>query len=883
MKKIFKILGITLLMILIVIACLPFLFKGKLLNMTKEQINKSINAKVNFGDFGVSIFTSFPNLKINLEDVSVVGIDKFADDTLLDLKDFSAEVDIMSVMSGRNIKIRAILLDGVKLNAKVLSDSSANWNITKPSTDTTADTSKSNFKLALRLLEINNAYITYDDRTLNTVANIENLNFELNGDFTSDFASLKSKLSVDSLTTSYGGITYLKKVAINYDGIIDADLKNFKFTFKENNFKANALELGINGWFAMPKEDMDMDITIAAKQTDFKTLFSLVPGVFLKGFEDIKTTGKLGLKASFKGTYNSETEKMPAFNIALLVKDAMFKYPNVPKPVTNIQIDLSIVNPDGKLDNTLVDLKKFHAEFAQNPIDMILKVATPISDPSLYCKIDSKIDLATMKEFIPVTDTKLTGLITSNVEMEGKLSQIKQKKYNEFKAVGSINIKNLFYTSKDFPKGITIKTSDLEFTPQYVLLNGFDSQIGKTDIKMNGKLENFIPYILKNDTIKGSLTLQSTLIDANELMSIDTTKSTDTSSAPMTVIEVPGNINFTMNTVIGQILYDKFDIKSLRGQLIVKDSKVDLSNLAMNMLGGTLNLKGYYSTKEITKPRFDMVMSMKNFDMQKTFVAFNTVKKLAPFAKNCSGIFSCDLAINSVLGKDMMPVYKTMNGEGKLSTKEVVIKGSPTIDKVAGLLKRDDLKELKTKDIAMQFSIVNGNIEVKPFTTKINNMQATISGVNNLDMSISYIMAMQIPRSNLGGAANSAINGLLSTASSSGITINPGQNINVDVLIGGTMKYPKPSIKLGNQAADIKSSVKDQVKAKIDEQKALMEQKAKVEADKLKAKADAEKAKIQAEADKAKKDAEAKAKTEADAQKKKLENEAKNKLNKLFK
>jgi hypothetical protein len=881
MKKVFKILGITLLLIIIVIACLPFLFKGKLLDLTKEEINKSVNAKVNFGNFGVSIFSSFPNLKINLEDVTVVGIEKFDGDTLLDLKDFSAEVDIMSVISGSNIKIRSIILDGIKVNARVLKDSSANWNIAKPSTDTTtAAPSKSNFKMALRLLEIDNAYITYDDRTMNTNASIENLNLELSGDFTSNFTLLKIKCGIDSITTSYGGISYLKKVAFNYSGKIDADMKNSKFTFKENDIKANDLELGINGWFAMPKDDITMDIKMEAKQTDFKTLFSLVPGVFLKGYEDIKTTGKLAMTAAFKGTFNSEKNMMPAFNINLLVKDAMFKYPQVPKPVTNIQINLNVSNPDGKLDNTVVDLKQLHAEFAQNPFNMILKLSTPISDPSIYCKLDSKIDLASLKEFIPLKDTKLTGLITSNVEMEGKMSQIKQEKYTDFKAIGTISLKDLFYTSASFPKGITIKTTDLEFSPQYVTLKGFDSQIGKTDIKMSGKLENFIPYALKNETIKGSLNLQSTLIDANELMSIDTTKSTDTSSAPMTVVEVPGNINFTVTTTIGQVKYDKMDIKALAGQLVVKDSKVDLSNLTMNLLGGSMNMKGTYSTQDIAKPSFDFTLAIKGFDIQKTFTSFNTVKTLAPFAKNCSGNYTCDLSIKSELGKDMKPVYKTMNGNGTFTTKEVVVKNSPTIDKIANLVKRDDLKELKTKDIAMQFTITNGNIEVKPFTTKINNMSATISGVNNLDKSISYIMAMQVPRSNLGGVANSALDGLLSTAASKGVVINPGQNINVDILIGGTMNDPKPSMKLGSSSSDTKTTVTDQVKAKVDEQKALLEQKAKADADKAKADATA---KAKTEADKAKKDAEAKAKIEADAQKKKLENEAKNKLNKLFK
>ena len=159
-------------------------------------------------------------------------------------------------------------------------------------------------------------------------------------------------------------------------------------------------------------------------------------------------------------------------------------------------------------------------------------------------------------------------------------------------------------------------------------------------------------------------------------------------------------------------------------------------------------------------------------------------------------------------------------------------------------------------------------------------MQATISGVSNLDMSISYIMAMQVPRTDLGGAANSAIDGLLATASSSGITVNPGKNINVDILIGGTMQDPKASLKLGSQTTDLKNTVTDQVKAKIDEQKAILEAKAKAEAEKVKADAEA---KAKAETERIKKETEAKAKAETEAQKKKLENEAKNKLNKLFK
>ncbi len=869
MGKVFKILGITLLLLIIVFACIPFMFKGKLLDITKSEINKSVNAKVEFKDFDLSIFSSFPDLKLSLEGVTVAGINEFAGDTLLKLDEFSANIDLMSVMSGSNIKIKTIYLKDLGVTAKVLSNGKANWDISK-STDTTSSTEKSNFKLALQSLEIENGRILYDDKSLSTKTLIENMNLLLEGDFTADMTTIKSSFSIDSLTADYDGITYLKKAKIVYNGGIEADMKNFKFTFKDNNIKANALDFAINGWLAMPQDDINMDLSFNAKQAEFKSFFSLIPGVFLEGFETIKTSGTLAFNGKIKGTYNSETGKNPAFNLNLLIKDAMFKYPEVPKPVTNIQVDLQINNPDGDLDKTVIDLRKLHAEFAENPCDVVMNVSTPMSDPAMKCKISGKIDLDKMKEFIPLTKTTLSGLISTNIEMEGRLSQIEKEQYQDFKANGTLNISNLQYTSADFPQGMLIKTTDIEFSPRYVLLKNFDSKIGKSDIQMNGRLENFIPYVLSNDTISGSLQISSTLFDANELLSIDTTATTtDTASSALSIIEVPGNINFEMQSNFGRILYDKLDIKNTRGRLVIKDSKVDLSNLSMNLLGGSLSMNGFYTTQDITKPAFDFKMDVRNFDVQQTYSAFNTIKKMAPFAKNCSGVFSCNLNINSNLGKDMMPIYNTLNGEGKLSTREIIVKGASSINKVADLLKREDLKELKTKNVDMQFTITNGNIEVKPFTTKLNDNTATISGTNNLDKTINYKIAMQVPRSNIGGAANSAIDGLLSSASAKGITVNPGQNINVDILIGGTIDDPKPSLSLGSTTSSIASSVKDQAKAKLEEERAKLEQKAKEET-----------AKIQAEAErKAKEEAE---KVKQSAQQKAKE-EAKKKLNTLFK
>ena len=65
----------------------------------------------------------------------------------------------------------------------------------------------------------------------------------------------------------------------------------------------------------MPEEDIDMDITFKTTKTDFKTLLSLIPAIYMKDFEDVKTSGKLALNGFAKGTYNDSI--LPAFDFII--------------------------------------------------------------------------------------------------------------------------------------------------------------------------------------------------------------------------------------------------------------------------------------------------------------------------------------------------------------------------------------------------------------------------------------------------------------------------------------------------------------------------------------------------------------------------------------
>jgi hypothetical protein len=816
-KKVAKWLGIIILFLILMAIILPIVFKKQIVEAVKTEINKTINAKVDFKDYHLSMFRNFPNLTLGLDDLTVVGVKEFEKDTLANIKKIRVTIGLFSVIKGEQYNIRKISINDSKILLKVLKGGKANWDIAKASADTTKKkepAQPSTFKLSLNKLEIVNAKIKYDDMDGDMHASIKRLDHELSGDLSADFTSLKTKTTLDTVNFSYGGINYLKKANISIKADIDADLKNSKYTFKENEFMLNNLFLGFDGWVAMPKEDIEMDLKFNTKKTEFKNILSLVPAVYIKSFDKIEAKGKLALDGYAKGVYNDK--RIPAFALNLLVENAMFKYPDLPKAVTNINLDVKVSNRDGKTDNTVIDIKKLHLEMGSNPVDIKMLVTTPVSDPNINGTVKIKLNLAEVKQFYPMEATdQLNGTVKADIALKGKLSSIEKKKYEEFEAKGEVGIAAMTYKSKDYPMGIVINEIKMLFSPIFVEMPVCNLKIGKSDINAKGRLDNLLFYIFKSELLKGSFETKSTLLDLNEFMTDSGTKETAPAKgtenpSSMTAIEVPANLDLTLKSSFGRILYDNLDMSNVLGVIKLSNRKLSLETFKMNILGGGLTVNGYYSTQK-PEPQVDFNLDISNFDIPQTWKTFITVQKLAPVAEKCSGKFSAKMNLNSLFDSKMNPQYNSMNGGGTLSANNLAVKGFEPLNKIADALKIDKFRNLGIDKVSMNFSFANGKVEVKPYSFTFEKIKTTISGWNSLDQSISYDVVMEIPRELFGGAANGVLNDMVSKANSTGLNIQPGNVIIVAAKIGGTIIKPTISTNIKKSVNDAVNDLKNQV------------------------------------------------------------------------
>ncbi len=805
------ILGIIFLIIILLLT-VPLFFKGKIKDTLVNAINGSVNAKVGFTDYKLGFFRNFPNITFSLENLSVTGVGKFEDDTLAAIKTANIIFNLSSLFKKSGYEIRSVKIDRAGVRTIVLEDGSANWEIMKEQdSDQDDDGSSSGMKILLREVKAINSSLSYTDHSLLLETRLDNLNLALRGDLTMSETNLEILLDAGDVNLKMDGIRYLNRAIAESRINLQANLDSMVFYLMENYLTVNDLKLNFAGMFAMPDDDIVTDITFYTDDTNFKTLLSLIPSVFMKDYEELNTSGEFSLQGSAKGVYSDADSTLPDFSLDLKINNGLISYPMLPGRITNINVwsDLFIDGRD--IDRSVVNIEKLHMELAGNPFDMAFTMKTPVSDPDIKASAIGKIDLDALAKAFPLDSINMSGIIDMSVSFAGKLSAIKKEQYNSFNASGNVIIENMILGVSGYPE-VSIHSAGLGITPAYADLREASIKVGKkSDFILTGKLGNYIPYVFDDEVLRGNLTLSSTLVDMDEIMSgvLPDTATADTTS--LSLIKVPENIDFDFNARVENFIYKNIKARNVTGHLIAKDGTLRIKDTGMDLLGGKVSMNAFYDTRDLTKPEVTTELSIENIGLKEAFSTFNTVRSLAPAAGGMDGKFTMKFSYRSLLANNLMPVIQTISGSGRIISDEITLVESLTFDKMKEVLKLGKQYSNTFRDLNISFKINEGRVYVSPFDTKAGNIRLNISGDQGLDQTLHYIVKTEIPRSELGGSVNALVDNLTSRAAGLGFVYKPSDVIRVNLQVAGTFRQPVVTPFFGDSSSDSGTAVRETV------------------------------------------------------------------------
>jgi hypothetical protein len=854
MKKALKITGICIgsLLILVIAALLiiPTLFKDNLLDYSKKLINEQVNAKVDFADLNLSFLSSFPNLSISLEKLSVIGVDKFADDTLASIRTINLSVNWWDFLFEGNIDVRKIGIEHPHLYAKVLNDGTANWDIMKPSEEhapvemaTDSSDSKFNLQLQLHKFYISEAAIVYDDEQSKTLAVVTGVNCEIKGNMHGAQTELDTKASIDTLILMMDGTKYVSNMRLSFDGLLGANFEEGRYTLDGSQLKINDMALGLEGNVVNGPKETAIDIKYNVKVPSLAALIDLIPKSKMREVGALDTKGTLTLSGWVKGAYGDK--KMPVIALQLAVNNGYISYADLPETLTGITIDTDILFDANQDNNTYIDLKKFAFSIGNsNPFSITASVRTPLTDANIKSSVHGELDLKALSKAFPLDMGKLEGNVTADVNFAGRYTAIEQQKYDKLTLNGHLRLDNFMMISEGMPP-VNVKSTTLDFTPKEVHLSNLDIAIGQSDLQAKGSLENFLNFILKDETIKGNLTVTSSLINLNDFSgstsdtpepSVQTTADARVDSSGLFIL--PKNINCIMSVNCKQVIFDKLDMRNVKGSVSLANSKVKLENLQMNLLDGNMTVAGEYMASTPKEAFVTMNLDIKNIAINNAANSFSMFEQMAPILKDCYGKFALLFNFAGTINDHYDLDLYSLTAYGKFSADQLQVKNE-NFTQLLALIK---VENQPLKNIGFDFLVKDGKVIVNPFDLKLGSIPMKIGGEHGLDQHITYYVDANIPSKGLAKEADK----LAAQAGLSKLNLGDAlQSIPVGVKITGTLSQPKFS--LGTQqygiqsdkstssaGKQIESNVKEEAQKAIDDQKKALEEKATKEVEKVK-------------------------------------------------
>lgn len=846
LKKILKISGITLAVLFLALLAAPFLFKGKIVNAIKKAANSQLNATLDFDkDISLSLIRSFPKLSVGINKLSIVGKDSFNGDTLVYFPELRLSMDLMSAIRSEEINIRTVSLTRPRINIEYLPSGRANWDIMKPDTAKPAltDTTGGQFKMALNSLVIEKGHVTYNDRSMGFTTELVDVNHESSGDFTQDNFTLKTHTETPSLTLGYGGIDWLYRIKTNIDADLGMDMKAMKFSFKEAKARLNELDIQSDGFVDLNENDMDMDISFKALQNSFRNFLSLVPGMYSSSFKDVKADGTMAFQGSLKGKMTETT--MPATNVALQIGNASFRYPDLQYPADNINLDLKYSNPDGVPDHSVVDISKFSLRLAGEPFSMKMLLKTPVSDPFINANVLGKLDLSKILGLIPLEKgTKLAGLIDADLSAVGNYSAATSKNFSRLDAKGKLHILNLLWQLPTDKDATEIKELKLDFTPQKVNMPVCIGHIGKNDFNASGSLSNMLGYMFADEKLSGNLKLSSNYMNVNSFMSDSEVpaepKATDT--AQLTLIELPTNLDVSLDADIKKLIYDNYVLTDVGGHMHLENGELNMEGLKAGLLGGTVALNGKYDSKNIKNPFTSMDLKISRLNLSENLAYFPMLKKFAPMASHVKGLVNASIDMNSILDQHMQPNYGSMNVNAVFSFTDNAVESLDAIKEIGRQLKVNWLEKLQLKNQTVKFRIQEGMLKLMDSLVLPvgNGAVMKLGGYSKLDQTLNYGGWIKVPRK-LMGSANNVLSGWEKQAAAKGLNLGLAENIPVDLSIGGTFTKPDVRVSLKGFAEstgkNIKEAGKEVISAEAEKKRQQALAEAQKRADQIKAEA----------------------------------------------
>ncbi|MBK0371033.1 AsmA-like C-terminal region-containing protein [Flavobacterium agrisoli] len=476
------------------------------------------------------------------------------------------------------------------------------------------------------------------------------------------------------------------------------------------------------------------------------------------GIPEITLKGNLIADVDANGIYNLEEKKLPITKGTIQLSNGFLKTKYYPNPITDINLNTTIVNQKGTFEDLQVDIHPAELTFEGNPF--FIDAALSNFDNLTYdIKAKGILDVAKIYQVFSSEGLDLDGYINADLVLKGNQNDAENGRYSKLYNKGTLELKNIGITSEYLPQKFIIQHGIFKINQDKMRFKNFTASYGKSDFTMNGYMQNVFNYATtKTGVLKGNFILNSNYLYVNEFMSETTI--TNTSEVSNTnskdelkteqivqtgVVIVPKNLNLNIKALIKKTNFNDLIFNNTNGSIYLNNGKATLQNTTFDIINCKVGINATYEPKNLKTARFGFDLKADEFDIKKAYNEITMFKEMASAAEKAEGIVSLNYQLKGRVNDKMEPVYPSLQGGGILSVKDIKIKGLKMFNAVSSKTNKEGIKNPELSKVDIKSSIKNNIITIERFKFKFAGFRPRIEGTTSLDGRLNIKMRLGLP------------------------------------------------------------------------------------------------------------------------------------------
>lgn len=513
------------------------------------------------------------------------------------------------------------------------------------------------------------------------------------------------------------------------------ELSSFDIRALHAEFDKNVLHgfAKVEGYESLKiKSDLNFDLDLA----DLESMFPM---------DSLQLQGKLSLDVKSDGIFDKASGRFPIVDTQVELINGRLLDKRYPAPVDNIHFSGELVNATGLFKDTRLTIRRLTYTLDDEPFE----VRGTLSNLEQYdydLQIKGLVNLEKIAKLYPLQGIRLEGIIISDVETRGRLSDLEAGMYERTISNGQIEVKDLLVISPALRNRVAVKSALFTLSPSKITIENMNGRFGKSTVSLTGDMYNYMAFATRTkDLIRCDLDLKADTLDVNEWLSNDpgNTKQQSDSSG-LVLWEVPKNLDMTFDSEIEHVIYDDMRISKLDGEIRVKDGVMTLHETGFNTLDAKFNISGDYDTRDMDHPVFDVDLSIKDLDINKAYHELHLVRQLASAAADTYGLFSLDYKLKGELKHDFTARTETLVGGGEVRIQDAKVNGMKIFEELSKASKKQEINDPHLRDFIVKTEIRDNKIIVKPFSIRVSGMDADIEGVSEISGALRYLVKLEI-------------------------------------------------------------------------------------------------------------------------------------------